>query len=270
MRTSTIIGVALAALVSSVGAQAETSIMAGGTQKAPQPVRVVDSGFAIAEGLPVPAFATMPRVVVIVLRIENPNAELTAEGVTVVVQLQDGEGRSLVNHRFVVAQLMPGERRVLAGRFQLAAADAEIAGRDGSIDITLSGPLRWGPVGIVPIPRVELSLPSLLVSPQAVPGLGLIHSDLTVDGQLFGVETPTAAATITNPFGVSIDGVDVSAAAFDREGRIIGGGQRTITLGPDASIEIEMNLVVRGGIDAIARVEVTAAFPYIDLAPYAR
>jgi len=62
----------------------------------------------------------------------------------------------------------------------------------------------------------------------------------------------------------------VEAIFYDAEGRIIGGGRTPPRMiAPQASARIIVPMTTSEDPSRIARVEVTAAYPVIDLAPYA-
>lgn len=259
--------VAALVVLIAIGAPAPTDATVS-VQDPPLPVRLFDTGFAIGAPLPGSYFAMQPRQVVVIVRLENPNADVAAEGITVTVRLRSGRPVSFFVEQLSVAQLRPGEVRNLIVRLQLPAIGVEEVERGGRVDASVMGPLRWRAVGSVPSIGVQLRSGSRLDSPAAVTGLSSIHDDLVIDGQWVGLTTPVAAATITNPFDIFIAGVDLSAIAFDAHGQVIGGGQRTVALSPHETKPLSVAMIVPRGLNAIARVELTAALPYIDLTPY--
>ena len=63
----------------------------------------------------------------------------------------------------------------------------------------------------------------------------------------------------------------LEVVAFDREGRVLGGGQETRAFAPGEMAGLRVRMILSTEqTQRIARVGVTAAYPVIDLAPYER
>lgn len=241
----------------------------------PLPLRIVESGFAVVlpppeRQLTDPSFFLRPDSVVIVTVVENPNLALAAEGVGLNVLLRVGQGNTLVSREVILSQLAPGERRIVTLKPQLPLGRAEAARRDGQVTAAIGEPLRWRRVSDLPVLSIALIPVDRRVSPLEAPGLRTSSALIGLPGGFVAVVIPFVIGGLANPFDVSIGGVDVSIAAYDRQGRLIGGGQATVDLPPLGPNSFRVLLVVSQEPDAIARLEVTAALPYLDLAPYLR
>lgn len=240
-------------------------VVADAGQKGPAPVRILDSGFAPGRRIPGVTSPDAPQRVVIALRIENPKPDFVAEGLRLDLRLVDRARMPLADAVVDVAQLLPGERRNVVVVVAYGVERPEV----WALEAVVAGPACWRPADAVLLPAVELQPPPALAEVQPVPGLGLVHGDRLIQGQFIGVTSAVADAVVTNRLDAFFPAMDLAAVAFDREGRIIGGGQRTQAFAPLQSARATVRMTVATDLKEIARVELTAAYPEIALSPAA-
>src|SRR5215212_6952726 len=120
-------------------------------QEAPDPLRVVYSGFVVEPLIPCPPPPPdAPRHVLAILRVENPNANWAAEGIEIAVRLLGPDRSSLAATEIQVSQLLPAEQRILSARFELA----RVPPGGAAAEVAIGEPSGWRRVGWVPRPGV--------------------------------------------------------------------------------------------------------------------
>jgi hypothetical protein len=238
----------------------------------PTAVRVLDAGFAVERRPVCPGPSVPPRRVVVALRVENPNERWAAEGFAIQVRLLAADRSPLVETDVPVAQLLPAERRNLVAYVDFEGDPP----RGATIEAAAGEPSGWWRVEGVPVPSVTLigglRLRSFLRLPTFVQGLSAIVADCrpSPSGLVTGVTVPLAVATIANPLDQAFGELEVAAGAFDHQGRIISGGKKTVAVDPLGTVSVQVQLAVVSSFGEIARLEVTAAYPWLDLASYER
>jgi len=234
-------------------------------QEQPLIVRIIDSSFVVEAPLPqgVTPITDLRRVLAL-MRVENLNPELAAEDMTLDVRLVSREG-ILASMRIPVAQLLPKERRNIVVQFSVPADLTDVA----AVESALSEPLIWRHVNPVPLPFVQ---PRPSTSPASdVAGLTLVagtYAPSRTGGRVVGFRIPRAVATVTNPLDTEFPEMVVAAIAFDRDGRMVGGGEVRRPFAPLESTQVEFSIIGPEDLRDIAQVEITAAYPWLDLTPY--
>lgn len=159
--------------------------------------------------------------------VENPDLKRAAEGGSYRVTAFDLRGATLATSSGTVPAILPGQRLGIGGLLSLAPGET--------------------------VDRLDIQIEDgefSEVEPQ--PGLGVESVSYQADA-----ESPRATGIVSNPYGVDLQEVQVSALAYDAEGMIIGGGSVVVDSIPAGGQEAVEVPVTSSGPPA--RVEMYAA-----------